>query len=34
MVFGLVAETAFVDLADDARTAGSVDTTKLNWILQ
>jgi hypothetical protein len=33
MVFGLVAETAFVDLAYDART-GSVDTTKLNWILQ
>ena len=33
MVFGLVAETAFVDLAYDART-GSVDITKLNWILQ
>jgi hypothetical protein len=29
MVFGLVAETAFVDLADYART-DSVDTTKLN----
>jgi hypothetical protein len=32
MVFGLVAETAFVDLADDVR-AGIVDTTKLNWIM-
>jgi hypothetical protein len=33
MIFGFVAETAFVDLANDDRT-GSVDTTKLNWILQ
>jgi hypothetical protein len=32
MIFGLVAETAFVDLADDAH-AGIVDTTKLNWIM-
>jgi hypothetical protein len=32
MVFGLVAETVFINLTNDART-GSVDTTKLNWIL-